>query len=337
MIMTIQHEHWHSTLTMLRGYRSAQVLITCAELDIFTHIGTKLVSVESLAEKIGTHAGALERLLNAAVSLDLLEKQDGTYTNLAIAHTCLIEGSPYYLGRILKREGAFYRRWSNLTEAVQTGKRPEENIKDEVQPNWVRDFELALYDIARVLGPAVAETLNLPDGESIQILDVGGGHGGYSIALAQRYPKLSATVFELPAAAEVAQEIIASTDMSERVSVQSGDFQKEGLGEGYDLILLFGVLVSETVEGKIELLKKCHSALKAGGTIVIREFWVSEDRTEPKSGPLFSLHMLLSNNTGNIATRNELFSWIESADFTDIDILEIPNWIDSRLIVAKKV
>lgn len=335
--MIAKHEHWHTTLKMLRGYRDAHILITCAELDVFTHIGTDSKTATDLAETIGTPIGAMERLLNAAVSLDLLEKKNNSYLNSEIGHCCLIEGSPYYLGRILKREGAFYRRWSYLTQAVKTGKRPEENVKDEGQTNWVRDFELALYDIAIVVGPSVADALNLREDKSIALLDVGGGHGGYSMAMAKRYPNLSATVFELPAAAEVATDIIASAGMSDRVSVQSGDFQKEGLSENtYDLIFVFGVLVSETIEGKIELLKKCRAALKSGGKIVIREFWVSDDRTEPKAGPLFSLHMLLSNNTGDIATKRELYNWIEAGGFSNLNILELPNWIDSRLIVAEK-
>jgi hypothetical protein len=48
----------------------------------------------------------------------------------------------------------------------------------------------------------------------------------------------------------VAREIIASEGVSDRVTVQEGDFQKDELGSGYDLALLFGVMGGETPEGK---------------------------------------------------------------------------------------
>jgi SAM-dependent methyltransferase len=207
------------------------------------------------------------------VAVGLLRREGDAYANTSLAATCLAEAGPYYLGNLVKREGAFYQRWSYLPEAVRTGRRPEANIRDEGQTNWVLDFELALLDLARTAGPVIAEALALPTDRPLRVLDVGGGHGGYSMALARRYPKLQAVVYELPAAAEVAAEIIAGEDLSKRVLVQVGDFQKEALGSGFDLVLLFGVLVSETPEGKLDLLRKTYTALKPGGQVAIRAFW----------------------------------------------------------------
>jgi len=279
----------------------------------------------------------MQRLLDGAAAIELLIKDGDIYTNAPIATTCLAQEGPYYLGNLVRREGDFYQRWSYLTEAVRTGQRPKANIRDEDEENWVLNFELALLDLARTLGPIVAEALALPTDRPLRILDVGGGHGGYSMALARHYPNVEATVFELPAAAEVAQKIIANAGMSDRVAVQVGNFQQEGLGhEIYDLVVLFGVLVSETPAGKLDLLQKVHAALVPGGRVAIREFLLSPENTNPTLSVIFSLQLLLSTGAGDLTTLADLQGWLAEAGFSQLHQIELPEGIGSNLLVAQK-
>lgn len=176
--MTNEIEHWQTIHQILRGYRLAHLLITCAQLDIFRQLAQREQDAAGLAEQTGADPRALRRLLDAAVAMKLLTKENGVYANAPLAATCLAEKGPFHLGYLVRREGAFYQRWSYLTEAVRTGQRPEANIRDEGQTNWVLDFELALFDLARAIGPVVAEALALPTDRVLRVLDVGGGHGG---------------------------------------------------------------------------------------------------------------------------------------------------------------
>lgn len=334
--MTDQIQHWRTIQQMLRGYRAAHVLITCAQLGIFRHLAGGGQEAATLAAKTETDPQALRRLLDAAVALELLSKIGRLYANAPLAQTCLAAEGPYYLGNIVRREGAFYQRWSYLTEAVRTGQRPQANIRDEGQENWVYDFEMALFDIARVTAPAMAEALDIPGDRPVRVLDVGGGHGGYSMALARRYPNVAATVYELPPATEVARQIIEREGMAGRVAVQEGDFQQEALGHDYDLILLFGVLVSETPEGKLDLLRKSHAALVPGGAVAIRGFWLNEDRAGPLESTMFSLHMLLSTEAGDISTLREMKELLHQAGFNQMQEAALPEWLGSSLLVAQK-
>jgi hypothetical protein len=156
------------------------------------------------------------------------------------------------------------------------------------------------------------------------------------MALARRYANLQAVVFELPAAAEVAREIIAGEGMADRVSVQIGDFQKDELGHGFELVLLFGVLVSETTEGKLTLLQKSYRALAPGGRVAIRGFWLDEARTGPPEATLASLHMLLSTDAGDLSTLTEMEAWLLEAGFVQPELVPLPEWIGSSLLVAHK-
>ncbi len=336
-----QQEYRQQLLAIMRGYRQAQVLISCTEMGVFETLGRQSLTALELSERLQVHPGALKRLLNASSALGLVEKSSaGSYHVSPMAVECLAIESPIFIGNLVKREGAFYRRWSRLSQAVRTGLQPEENSRDEHDPDWVRNFELALYDAARTTAPAVALALTelMPDQEGpgpVRVIDIGGGHGAYSMALAERYPNLQAVIFELPAAAEVARELVASC-IAERVSVMAGDFRVDPLGGAYDLALLFGVLVSETPDSARALLSKVHAALRPGGWLVIRGLYLNSARTGPLEANLSDLQMLLSTAAGGAHTLAEITAWLNESGFEPPQTIELPAPEKVSLLAARK-
>jgi SAM-dependent methyltransferase len=321
---------------LARGYRAAQILFACVELDVFEAIAAGAHSATDIATAIQADARGTELLLNAAVAIGLIEKRDERFFNTPIAETCLTWSGQGYMADSLKLESAFYRRWGHLTAAVKTGQRPEENARDELASDWVSHFEHALYNMARPVAPFIADALALAEDRALRVLDVGGGHGGYSIALAQRYPRLSATVFELPRVVPVTREIVAQAGLAERVSVQAGDFQHDDLGRGYDVALVFGVLNGEPPERRPALIAKAFVALKPGGCIVLRDAVLDADRAGPPEAAIFALQMLLATDAGGLDTRDEWTRWLVEAGFSPPRSISLPAWIGSELIVADK-
>jgi len=330
-------EEWQTIRKLMQGYRSVQVLLTCSHLGIFRHLAAGPGRAEKIAELTASHPEAMRRLLNAAVAEGLLIKTGGIYANSSLAATCLAEEGPLFLGNMARLEQAHYKRWGRLPEAIHTGRWPEPNRQMEEPARWVRNFVFALYDMARASAPAIAEVLELATDRPLRLIDVGGGHGGYSMALARRYPNLTATVFELPAVAEVAREIIAGGGLNDRVTVQAGNFQQEELGHGYDVALLFGVLVSETDEGKRALLRKVHAALVPGGMVAIRDLLLNpDDPAQTAEAALFSLHTLLANGVGDVATLAQMQDGLIEAGFESLRFLELPSLMGMNLFVARK-
>ncbi len=316
-----------------RHYRHSQILLTCVELGVFDALSGRDATAAELAATLGADARGLELLLNAATALGWLEKRGGRFSNASLAENHLTASA---MGHTLRLESAFYNRWGHLAEAVRSGKRPEENRRDEQPRDWVKTFIHALYNASRLIAPAVADALALLDNRPLRVLDVGGGHGGYSLALAQEYPLLTATVFELPRVVPVAQEIIALAGMSERVMVQEGDFQKEGLGSGYDVALVFGVLNGEPPEMRPALIRKVFDALNPGGLIVLRDAVLDPDRAGPPDAALFALQMLLTTESGGLDTSADWEAWLLASGFAPSQRLALPEWIDSFLTVAVK-
>lgn len=321
---------------MARSYRQSQILLTCVELGVFDVLSGRSVSAAEVAMAIGADGRALELLLNAAVALELLEKRDSLYSNSMLTEAHLTQSAAGGMARRLQLEGAFYHRWGHLAETVRTGKHPEENRREEQTDEWVRTFIYGLYDMARNIAPFIADALALPEDQPLRVLDIGGGHGGYCIALAQRYPLLTATVFELPRVVPLAREIIAQAGLAERVSVQEGDFQQEELGSGYDVALLFGVLNGEPREKRPTLIRKIFSALNPSGLFVMREFVLDPDRTSPPQAAIFALQMLLTTEAGGLDTSDDWTEWLASAGFSPPQTIELPPWVGSTLTISRK-
>jgi len=271
--------------------------------------------------------------LNAAAALGFVEKRDGLFSNSAAAEAELTSGGAMSIASSLKLESEFYQRWGRLSESVRTGGRVHDDRQGERADEHVRNFIYGLYAAARPAAPLVAEALALPTGRPIRAIDIGGGHGGYSIALARRYPNLSATVFELPAVVPIAREIIAQEGLSERVLVQEGDFHHDSLGGGYDLALLFGVLNGEQPEQRLPLLQKASAALASGGLLVLRDRVLDDDRAGPVDAAVFALQLLLTTDGGGLDTRGDWQRRLLEAGVEPPNIIEAPGM---TLTLAKK-
>ena len=169
------------------------------------------------------------------------------------------------------------------------------------------------------------------------MVDIGGGHGAYAVALARRNPTLEAVVFDLRPVVEVAPAIVPLDDLAGRVLFRAGDFKIDDLGGGFDLALLFGVLVSETPADAVALLRKVHAALVPGGMVAIRGFYLNPDRSGPLEATLGDLHMLLSTDAGTAHTTDDVAAWLSAADFGIPKVLTLPLERSSLLVAHKPV
>jgi hypothetical protein len=93
------------------------------------------------------------------------------------------------------------------------------------------------------------------------LVDLGGGHGLYALALAYLNRDLTAVVYDLPGVIPLTQTYIAKYQMEKQVSTLGGNFFEDEIGTGYDIILS-----SSNPSGKtIEFLPKITHALNPGG------------------------------------------------------------------------
>src|SRR5262249_9037266 len=121
---------------------------------------------------------------------------------------------------------------------------------------------------------------------------VGGATGHLAIAICQRYPRMSAEVFDLPEAGPLAREIIAASPAADRIKVAVGDFFADELPEG-DLFASGRILHDWSEARVLTLLNRIFSRLPSGGAVLIAEKLIDENRAGPMWAQMQNLGMLL--------------------------------------------
>lgn len=154
------------------------------------------------------------------------------------------------------------------------------------------------------------------------LLDLGGGSGAYSIAIANKYPNIKATLVDLPPVCKVAVKIIEQADMKDKIDVIEKNLLQDSLLIKGDVILISQVLHNISKVQCMKLIKKAYDVTNSNGMIIINEFILEENKTSPQYSSLFALNMLITTNEGGVYTQIEIVDWLEQAGYSNIQICQ---------------
>jgi ubiquinone/menaquinone biosynthesis C-methylase UbiE len=315
------------------SYWRACILIVAAHLDLFHWIGQRKKNASAVAARFGGKAAGWEIFLNALCSMGLLRKRGDEYANGSFAARCLTRSGATSL---LPAYDA-WDTWGRLASALITGKRPAMQ-----QPFVSNRFKtkrlLRSLDLdAQKIAPHLIK--QVPLRYSGTLLDVGGGLGTYSVAFCRHYPRLRATLVEHPRVLTLTHRAIAEAGMARRVQVVGADFSRDPLPEGFDTVLLSNVLHAHSVAENHALLRKLRRCLNRRGQLIVRDVFMSRQRTAPEWGALFSVLLLLHTPQGRCYSLDEIRRWLQQAGFSRIKgplrSSPLPFDPDSVLIATK--
>jgi hypothetical protein len=139
----------------------------------------------------------------------------------------------------------------------------------------------------------------------------------------------------LPNVIPLAQKYIAGEGFTSRVATATGDYLKDDLGNGYDLIFLSAVIHSNSPEENKLLFSKCYKALSKNGQLVVLDYVMNEDRTSPAMGAMFALNMLVGTKSGDTYSETEIKEWMKETGFSGFERKDT-NY-DSSLIIGRKI
>lgn len=247
----------------LAGMLAMQAVTTAVELNIFTTLAQNPSTVAELAKRLQIEERGLLALMPALAALSYVEERNGRYHNSKLTTKWLIEHDSFDAQALLHFWSAAGRDLlPHTTEVIRTGKRPFEFYDwTEADAALSNAYQRQLAMNALTAGPAVIKKLTLPD-KPTRLLDVGGGHGTYSILMCQKYPQLEATILDYFAGLEMARQKLAGQPYASRITLQKGDMWEADWGTGFDMILLFNVLHQYDIETNVKLLQKAKQALK---------------------------------------------------------------------------
>lgn len=311
------------------GFGMTKTLAAAMDLGLFTYLSKVVTATQAeVCRDLGLVDRPARMLLTACTALELLESDGEHFRNSAVAEEFLVAGKRHYFGDYVKlKDIRAYTSWERLLDALRTNApvtwdpKTQRSPFEGVSSEEAEMFYSAMRSMSAYTAAALARAVDL-SGAS-RLLDIGGGSGVYGIELGRVYEQLHTTVYDLPSVCPLAEQAAGAAGMADRISTEPGDFlTDERLPGGHDVALLSAVLHNWGPEVDIALLHKVYQAIEPGGTVVICEQFISDDRDGPLEAALMSLNMLVEHAEGCNYTKHEYKSWLTEAGFTDIEFVE---------------
>lgn len=318
---------------IIRAFQPACVLGAAVDLDIFSLLHKTPMSAEVLADKMKADSRATATLLDALAAIKVLIKYDDIYSIPVDEAAFLCESSPENILPEIRHLANCHRRWIQLARVVKTGKPAERNPSIRGSDADLESFIGAMHNINESSADEIIGKLGKLKFK--HLLDVGGASGTWTMAFLKRFSKTRATLFDLPDVIPMARSRIAGTKFGNRVTFAPGDFLVDELPRGADLAWLSAICHQNSRAENQKLFAKVYKAMTDNAIIVIRDVVMDASHTEPTSGALFAINMLVSTTLGGTYSFDEYSKDLHKAGFTNVRLVHHDQHMNS-LIQAKK-
>lgn len=323
-----------STLVMksLEGLKRYYLIVTAWESGLFEYTVTSR-TYQDIAKKLGYQEIMAQMFCEALTETGLLIKEGDAYVNAPIACTYLTRSSSHYMLNTLRNLKASADRWKHLATILRNGP-VTKNKQDIFGDCWIKSIA-EWAEAGSVYNAIKVVTAHLNVHRWRRLLDIGGGHGLYSIAFSAINPELEAFVFDRPNITPITCRYIDEYG-AKRVHVISGDFCVDSIGEGYDAI--FSSFNQSCHDP--ELIPKLVSALNPDGDLVLRRF-----KDDSREGALSRLDWNLTHFEGKklgskphssrkVTTKDDYVKALEASGVTILEIVTVDEM--SEIIFARK-
>jgi precorrin-6B methylase 2 len=225
--------------------------------------------------------------------------------NTDVSRTYLSRSSPYFIGDDIFNDADTY----DILSAYVSDGPPDTGID---QGFWTAEFVRTIGSKSLV-GP-IQETLESVDltGRK-RLLDVGGGHGLYSIFFTRRYPRLEAWVLDLPTVISTAEEHIQKFSASDRVHPIACGLEEFAREEKFDVV--FASNYAGSRDRLWDLVSRSRTLLEDNGWLIVRSY--ARDVKDDAASALVSLDRYVRRGHTGLAS-TDYISAMEAQGFTGI-------------------
>lgn len=275
----------------------------------------------------------MQALCQAAASLELLVRsRDGKFRLGRLGAASM--GVPG-LEEMIRHHRDFYEDLSD-PRALLRGDRSTRLsqiwpyvLSSQVAPNpaAAATYSKLMSKSQAMVADETLRTINLSS--ATHLLDVGGGDGTFLCAVADRYPDLQLTLFDLP-------DVVALADPGRaNLNIIGGSFQTDDLPKGADTISLVRILYDHSDQTVEALLNKIQAALPAGGRVVISEPMSGGNRPNRATDAYFAFYTL-AMGTGQVRTTEEIASLLQRTGFVATRAHRTARPFVTQVITARK-
>lgn len=303
------------------GFVYSQIASACVHLGILEAVRTEPMSVGSLASIAGLSDCRMQILVNAATAIGLLSARSGGRVGLGSIGAAIVANPG--ISAMIRHHALLYEDLSD----------PVALLRGDAEAGRVRKFwtyasgggrEVEETHESVVYSTLMAQSQQLIAGDILaalpfssfsRILDLGGGDGTFLMALACAVPHVEARLFDLPPVADLANRKFAAAGLSGRCAAVGGDFFREPLPSGFDVLTLVRVLHDHNDDDAARLLRAARRAILPGGTIVVAEPMSGVPGAAVVADAYFGFY-LLAMGSGRPRSQVKISELLEAAGFT---------------------
>jgi demethylspheroidene O-methyltransferase len=336
----IARQRAQALFDLVAGFVYSQVLLACVRLGLFDHLARGPLDEAELQRRLGLDAVACERLLAAAAALELTEPRGERRWGLGPLGAVLVGDRA--IVSMIEHHGALYADLADPV-ALLRGEAGTGRLADfwayagttrpaQLTSDMVRDYSALMSASQPLVAEQVLDAVDLRPYR--RLMDVGGGEGEFLAEAARRAPHLGLMLFDVPAVAERARVRLAAHGLAERSEVHGGDFVRDALPRGADIVSLVRVVHDHDDAPAMALLRAVHAALPAGGTLLLAEP-MAGTRGARRMGDAYFGFYLLAMRSGRPRTAERLTAMLHAAGFDDVRERATRQPLQARVLLAR--
>ncbi len=268
-------------------------------------------------------ADKLSILCYALVAADLLTVTEGRFANTVESGNYLVRDKPQFLGN---RHHIWSRIWPaamQAAESIRTGAPQAPLDFGTLSGEEQFAFFNGLHPASINGGRDFAANHDLSGFSTL--VDVGGGSGGFTLGLVERWSHLKATIVDLPHIIPLTLRFLEETESEDRIAVVGADLVAgpcpEDLTNAFDIAVLRNFLQVLSPDDARSALRNVADAMTTGGRLYVSGHILDNTRTTPRDTVSFNLVFLNIYENGQAYTRHEYETWLEETGFNGIEFL----------------
>lgn len=320
-------------MQIITGGWATSILGAAAHHGIFNALEGNPADTETVAKKTGISLRGAQALLDGLTGLGFLTLSDGRYQNGPDASAFLVKGKPSYLGGMAEVFLQDFATWQNLPEAAKTGLPSAHDTADVADNPFWHVLVPAIAALSFPVAQMAAERLGVAKAGAVSWLDVGGGSGVWSAVWLGVNKQATGNQLDWPNVNKIGRGFVSNFGVADRFNTIDGDFHTTDFGtEKYDFAIYAHIAHQEPPAQNIAIFRKFRKALKPGGTLVINDFVLNDDRTGHPFALMFASQMLVVSKDGFTYRQSDYRNWLTEAGFKSVDIVPTPT--PSTLVFA---
>jgi demethylspheroidene O-methyltransferase len=323
---------------MIAGFVYSQILAAFVQAGLIKFLNGHLRSFDEIAKSTGLSPDATDRLLQAGQSLQIAESpQPGLWTlGEAGAPLSANEGAM----AMIRHHHLLYSDLADPLALLAKNRREETALsaywtyasKDDSKAE-AAGYSALMTATQPMVSQQIIDAYDFSGHK--KMLDIGGGSGAFTAAIAAAAPDLEFGIFDLPGVIAETGKRQAGDLLSRRIELHGGSFKQTDFPAGYDLITLVRILHDHDDDISQALLTKIYHALPKGGRLLIVEPMSESDHAARMGDAYFGLY-LWAMGSGRPRSSSEIRTMLEKAGFTTVETVKTALPIITSALVSIK-